>query len=328
MLSDTILQWLSISLPIPVKNIVPLAGDASFRQYYRLYDEEENTFILMANPQDKVSNFNFIEIAHCLAKWGVRVPSILATDSSLEHLLLSDMGDTSLSQALNRGTELTLYTKALAELHLFQFSQNSHSLTLPMFDQHFMLQEMNYFTEWLVKTYLNLKISAEEERSLQTSFNLIAKQVAEQPYLFIHRDYHSRNLMVMANDELSVLDFQDAMKGPITYDLVSLLRDCYYVIDSATLFTLMKRYYIAIPNPAFTFDQLMEWTKVTALQRHLKVAGIFARLICRDGKSQFLSALPTAVNYIRENLRTYPGLNFLSHFIEQRVMNNLVDKTF
>lgn len=322
MLSTAILAWLKAILGTSPKKVVALAGDASFRQYYRLYLREDKSLILMVNPSASGNNGPFIQVADLLDQWGVMVPERMALNHQLGTLLLSDMGDTLFLNALTKKTELGLYHKALDTLCPMQKGLKTNEAVgrLPAFDKTFMMMEMNYLSMWLLNTLLNISLSNKEQQQLQENFVFIAEAVLKQPYVFIHRDYHSRNLMVLPGGPLGVLDFQDAMIGPLTYDLVSLLRDCYYVISPERVQLLLQHYHQKHCMEGVDFQQLQEWFHITAIQRHVKVAGIFARLAYRDGKRQFIQDIPVALQYLVDTLPRYKELHFLYALIEERIV--------
>ena len=322
MLSSVIDEWLQRCLGDKPKQVLALAGDASFRQYYRIQTKDNKSLILMINPPANGNNESFLYVANLLEQWGVRVPERMATNAQLGTILLSDMGDRLLLKALAKETELSLYKKALQALHPMQLQckANWQFEHLPVFDVKFMMMEMHYFSTWLLSVLLKISLTEQEQQQLEEAFAFIAKAVAQQPYVFIHRDYHSRNLMVLPQGPLGVLDFQDAMMGPITYDVVSLLRDCYYVISTDVLHTLLHYYHQQFCGDLMDFEQLQQWFRITIIQRHVKVAGIFARLACRDGKKQFIQDIPVALHYLLETLPYYNGLSFLQELIEERIL--------
>ena len=319
MLSRAILTWLETILGERPQKITLLAGDGSFRRYYRVYRKSGNALILMDNPPSNGSNASFIAVAKDLEQRGVKVPERIAANERLGTLLLSDMGDTVLLHALNQKTESTLYQKALHTIHSMQKEQLG-SDRLPVFDKSFMMMEMDYLPKWLLNTLLKISLSNKEQQQLQAAFEFIAEAVAQQPYVFIHRDYHSRNIMLLPDGVLGVLDFQDAMMGPLTYDAVSLLRDCYYVMSPAKFSLLLQYYHQQCSVEGVAFQQLEEWFHVTTIQRHVKVAGIFARLACRDGKKQFIHDIPAALYYLVSLLPRYTALHFLQSLIEERIV--------
>lgn len=314
-------EWLIYILKHQDFQLTPLAGDASFRRYFRIKDRDL-TFVVMDAPPDKEDLHPFLHIAQTLEKAGVHTPKIIAKNIENGFLILEDLGDQLLLNDLRADTADNYYNLALNTLLKLQTCSINDS-KLANFDFTHMLKEMNLCQEWFLAAYLNLQLAHDEILLIWQSMEWIANEVASQPLTFTHRDYHSRNLLVIPEQgeaSLGVIDFQDAMRGPLTYDLVSLLKDCYISWPRAKILEWLEIFYEKnklaknYSLPAFTraFD-------LCGLQRHLKVLGIFCRLYLRDNKSGYLKDLPLTLKYVLECTETYEELHPLFHFLQKRV---------
>lgn len=318
-------DWLRHDLQLIVSRITPASADASFRRYFRVVVDAK-TFIVMDAPPDKEDCRPFVDIAQALYGIGLNVPRIEHKNIDDGFLLLSDLGEHSYLSQLNHDTADKLYRDAIDALIVMQ-SQSSHgALTLPEYDDSLLHDEMALFRDWLLARHLDLSLTDEEQLMLQSVFKLLADNALSQPQLMVHRDYHSRNLMV-SEPNPGILDFQDAVRGPISYDLVSLLRDCYVTWPPAQQQQWVD-YYCgeAQQNNLLTPDQAKQfsrWFDLMGVQRHLKAAGIFARLYHRDGKDGYLADIPRTLRYICDVSESYAELVGLGEFIQQRVLTSL-----
>ena len=318
--------WLKRSLPWPIEQIKPLQGDASFRRYFRVtanIDGVTKRYIAMDAPPAKESCKPFVDIAKILRNLGVEAPIIY--EQSLEHgfLLLSDYGDTLYSDVLNAESADHFYGIAMDALLLIQSYRPSNRDEIPAFDQTLYDKEAYWFTHWYVKEYLEIDLNADEQAMLTSQFEQLIFEIEQQPKTLVHRDYHSRNLMVLPDDKVGIIDFQDAVWGPVTYDLMSLLRDCYIdwpsdrvearVLDYKT--KLIERGILEQPVDDETF---LRWFYLSALQRHLKCLGNFAKLYKDDNKPGYLQYLPRVLNYSKEITQKYAEYVPLHHFLVQR----------
>lgn len=289
-----------------------VSGDASFRRYFRLPLAEFNVIAVDA-PPDKENSHPFVAIARALKAHDVAVPTVLAVDFEQGFMLLEDFGDALLRPALETGTVDLLYNSAMDTLvHLLQ-CREVPDYSLPLYDEKRLNDEMRLLPDWFIREYLKISLSAEQEALLQHAFNLINGEVRQQPQVFVHRDYHSRNLMLLKDGDIGVIDFQDAVIGPITYDLVSLLRDAYVVWppESVTLWVSQFRDKLRsqqLLNDSISPAEFQRWFDWMGAQRHLKVVGIFARLSLRDGKHGYLNDIPLVFNYLLEEISPYPEL--------------------
>lgn len=299
-------EWLE-SLGINDPELQMLHGDASARSYYRLINSDGG--IVMDASEAKESVPVFIGVAQRLTDANVRIPTINAYDLEKGFVFLEDIGSTHLLDKCVEGVDARPYYDKAIET-LVQLQTTSSKGLLP-YDQGFLLEEMNLMTEWYLKAYLGTTLECLEGRMLLESFSLIAKEVLSQPQgIFVHRDYHARNLMIDSNDEIVVIDFQDAREGALTYDLVSLLRDAYVKLDRRELRRLILLFK-ELKGLDIEDETFIRWFDFTGLQRHIKILGIFSRLALRDGKKKYLQDIPQTLKYILEVGQKYPELDGL-----------------
>lgn len=314
-------EWLATVIPKITYRLTPLAGDASFRRYFRIQYNGLSQIIMDA-PPEKEALEPFVTVANTLAGADVITPAILAMEMQQGFLLLSDLGNDLLLDKLNADSAPAFYHAAM---HTLLKIQNCSVIApkLPVFNQEHMLNEMNLCPEWFIKSYLKLDLTSTEIDLLQTTLNWIANQVALQPKVFIHRDYHSRNLMVINSvlpPTLGVIDFQDAMSGPITYDLVSLLKDCYISWPRDKIIAWVTYFYnTSAHTKMYSLSEFIRAFDLCGLQRHLKVLGIFSRLYLRDHKPGYLDNLPLTLRYVLECCQYYPELHSFGDFLQKRV---------
>lgn len=310
--------WLKNIIKQDDFNLTPLAGDASFRRYFRL-EYNNLTWVVMDAPPDKEELEPFIHIATVLTQANVLTPEILAVDKEQGFLLLSDFGDQLLLGKLNTENSNNFYQVAITTLNKIQNCSITDTKLLS-FDKAFMLKEMGLCSEWFFNAYLSLNLQEEEQLLIKNTINWIAEEVSQQPIVFIHRDYHSRNLMITNNQQLGVIDFQDAMRGPLAYDLVSLLKDCYISWPRAKVLEWVTYFYTNTPKAqTYSLPEFIRAFDLCGLQRHLKVLGIFSRLYLRDNKPGYLKDLPLTLNYVLECTEIYEELHPFFHLIQKRV---------
>lgn len=320
-----IVEWLTTLSAIPTlpATLRPASADASFRRYFRLDAVDGRTLIVMDAPPPQEDVKPFIEIAGLFAGIGLSVPEILAQDVERGFLLLSDLGSTTYLQQLNDDSAPKLYMDAIDALVLLQ--TKSQPGVLPEYDRAFLLRELQIFPEWYLGKHLKATLSDQQTSDLNKVFDAILANNLAQPQVFIHRDYHSRNLMVLPSGNPGVLDFQGALFGPITYDIVSLLRDVYIQWDEAQVLDWAIRYWerakrAGLPvNP--DIDIFYRDFEYMGLQRHLKILGLFARLHHRDGKEAYLKDIPLVMEYTRKTALRYRELIPLV-----RLLDKLEDK--
>lgn len=308
--------------------ISAISGDASFRRYFRVQSGQQH-WVLMDAPPALEDCMRFIATAEALASVGLQVPVVLAHDASAGLVLLQDLGDDLLQFSLNAQNARDWYRQALGLLpRMHQVRATTQGL-LPEFDRAFVLRELQIFTDWFLPVHLQLEIGADVQALLHRTFSLIADEVLAQPQVGMHRDFHSRNLMIQPDQSLAVIDFQDAVIGPLSYDVVSLLRDCYVRWPDDLVAQLRDEFYANMLDsgvmPAeFSLAQFRRGFDWTGLQRHLKVCGIFARLYHRDQKSGYLADLPRVVGYVRDCIVSYPELTEFAKWFETIVMPRFV----
>lgn len=319
-------RWLQDDLGFSDYGLEPASSDASFRRYFRI-QRAGRSYIAMDAPPQREDCRPFIQVTRLLFDLGLNVPELLEYEPAQGFLLLGDLGDRLYLQALNEQTVDRLYGDALAALVVMQ-TCGPNDGRLPPYDRELLLREMALFPEWLLHTHLDLALDEEHKRLLDETFALLADNALQQPQVFVHRDYHSRNLMVTADNNPGILDYQDAVVGPVTYDLVSLLRDCYIQWPRARVEDWALGYReLAQQSGILREDvgeaQFLRWFDRMGVQRHLKAAGIFARLNHRDGKPGYLADIPRTLGYIVEVAEQDTELEFLGELIREQVLPRL-----
>ncbi|WP_293779864.1 phosphotransferase [uncultured Oxalicibacterium sp.] len=323
--SDARLQaiktWLSslASPSLQVESIRPASADASFRRYFRVDGSNGSSYIVMDAPPPQEDVRPFLHVAKLFGETGVSVPAIMAEDIDNGFLLLSDLGNTTYLQQLAPDTAHKLYMDAIDTLLLLQ--TQSRPDALPEYDRAMLLREMNLFPEWYIGKHLGLTLNEKQQATLNSMFDLLLANNLAQPQVYVHRDYHSRNLMVLSQGNPGILDFQDAVFGPITYDLASLLRDAYIQWDEELVLDWVIRYWERARRAGLPVDPDIDHFyrdfEFMGLQRHLKVLGIFARLYHRDGKDGYLKDLPLVMEYTRKVVYRYKELAPLSRLLDE-----------
>jgi N-acetylmuramate 1-kinase len=312
-------SWLKATLGAGDFSIAPASDDASFRRYFRIQRSDGRApLIAMDAPPEKESCAQFIRVAGLLAETGVHVPAIHAQDLAQGFLLLSDLGDTTYLKALDQRNAGTLYEYALDALVRIQ--RGSRAGALPDYDRDRLDKELRLFPDWYVARQLKRELTSAQAAQLEKAFALVLENNLAQPRVFVHRDYHSRNLMVCEPNP-GILDFQDAVYGPVTYDLVSLLRDAYIEWDEERVLDWAVRYWekarkagLPVAADFADFYRDFEWM---GAQRQLKVLGIFARLALRDGKDGYLKDQPRVMGYLRRTCARYRELTPLARLLDE-----------
>ena len=313
-------SWLTAlpGSPVRADSLRPASADASFRRYFRVDTSDGGTAVVMDAPPPQEDVRPFVRVAEVFGATGVTVPKILAQDVEQGFLLLTDLGATTYLHQLGADTAHKLYMDAIDALVLLQ--AQSKPDVLPEYDRALLLRELELFREWYIGRHLGVTLSDEQNAALTKVFDTLLANNLAQAQVYVHRDYHSRNLMVLPAGNPGILDFQDAVYGPITYDLVSLLRDAYIQWDEEQVLDWAIRYWekarragLVIPPDVDSFYRDFEWM---GLQRHLKVLGIFARLYHRDGKDAYLNDMPLVMEYTLKAARRYVAFNPLVRLIE------------
>ncbi len=312
-------NWVKEQFPEEPFTLQPASADASFRRYFRVFFKDQ-TLIAMDAPPQQEDCTPFIQVAKILAATGVHVPKIVAKDLDQGFLLLSDLGDTTFLQALNNQMDSAdqLYGDAIDALIKLQLSQQVEGL--PGYDEALLLRELNLFPDWYVAKHLRVAITEKQQTVLQSIFTRIIQNNIAQPRVLVHRDFHSRNLMVTSPNP-GIIDFQDAVVGPITYDLVSLFKDAYIRWDEERILDWMIRYWekarkagLPVSTDFAEFYRDFEWMGV---QRHIKILGVFSRLYYRDGKENYLNDLPLVMEYLRKTCKRYRELHLLLNLLDE-----------
>lgn len=292
-----------------------MAGDASFRRYFRVPHEGASIILCDAPPQTE-KNAEFVDLAAALANAGLRVPAVLQADLEQGFLALEDLGDQTLLPLLTAQTGDEYYANALGMLQELALADAANFSLLP-YDRAHLCTEMALFPEWFCQGLLGLNLDDGVKERFAALETLLCDRALAQTQVVVHRDFHARNLMLLADGTLAIIDFQDAVLGPLCYDPVSLLKDCYlrWPDDQVRHWALLHREGlaargVAVPEPqAFLMD-----FDFMGLQRHIKVLGIFARLYLRDGKPGYLKDLPRVMGYVQSTLKSYPAVPELAAF--------------
>lgn len=317
--------WLHRQLGASV-SLRPASADASFRRYFRVFGADQ-TWIAMDAPPAREDCRPFIAVARAMHRAGLHVPRVLAQNLSDGFLLLDDLGDRQYLRELQASNVEQLYGDALQALLHLQAATPMHR-ELPPYDAHLLKNELSLFTDWYLGRHLALRLSGPEADTVEQAMALLIRAALEQPLVWVHRDYHSRNLMLVSDNNPGILDFQDAVLGPITYDLVSLLRDCYIQWPDARVRRWALAYRLRLQDArllgdAVAEDTFLRWFDLMGAQRHLKAIGIFARLWHRDGKPGFLSDIPRTFAYLLAETRDYPELARFHELLRNRVAPRL-----
>ncbi len=309
-------EWLLNEVKLSRFDLEPASSDASFRRYFRV-DTGSETFIVMDAPPEKEDCRPFVDIAKVLGLAGLNTPTIIEQDLEQGFLLLSDLGTRLFLDELNDHTVESLYSDALSSLQQLQKIPHD-SLPLPSYSADLLQQEMMLFHGWFLERHLGIELNREEQTVLFDTFKILTKSALEQPFVWVHRDYHSRNLMVLEKESPGILDFQDAVIGPMTYDLVSLLRDCYIAWPRAQVEAWVTAYYrdCDIHLDDISEQQFLRWFDLMGMQRHLKAIGIFARLNIRDGKPGYLGDIPRTLAYVRDVCERYEELKSFEQLLD------------
>jgi aminoglycoside/choline kinase family phosphotransferase len=328
-------DWLENDLLLSINACAPASSDASFRRYFRVNTsggclnagdiapvegEAGQQFIVMDAPPNKENIEPFIRIAKLLTQSQINVPAIFQQNLTDGFLLLEDFGNQCFLDQLNETTADDLYQTAfdsLFKLHTQAPVQNSG---LPSYDEALLHRELAIFDEWFLTQLLDAQIPAPVWETVRA---ILTASALEQPRTFVHRDYHSRNLMVLDSDSPGIIDFQDAVIGPITYDLVSLLRDCYIAWPEHQVEQWRLGYFERLQHAGIvdcTSAQFKRWFDLMGMQRHLKAIGIFSRLHLRDGKSNYLADIPRTLNYITAVCEAYPEFADFNAFLQEHVL--------
>ena len=317
-------DWLTADLGRSIGRLTLAAGDASFRRYFRAH-EGDATWIVMDAPPEHEDVRPYLKVSRLLEGTGVHVPHVHASDIDRGFVLLEDLGSTSYLARLSRGEEVDrLYADALTALAAIQVRGREAARELPPYDEHALQRELDLMPEWFCARHLRLALDDGELALIVRTFDFLVKEALAQPRVFVHRDYHSRNLMIVDEGNPGIIDFQDALEGPIGYDLVSLLKDCYVSWPRARVLAWLREYRRRVAREGLAAGasdrEFVRWFDLAGVQRHLKVLGIFSRLWYRDGKRGYLADLALTLDYVRDACARYSELQAFAHWIEARIV--------
>ncbi len=309
--------WLFSLYPNQTFTLAPASADASFRRYFRVTFADSTTRVVMDAPTQHEDCKPFLHVGQLFEAAGTHVPHVYAQDLTQGFLLLSDLGNTTYLQALKADNAPQLYSAATDALIKIQLATRENEL--PPYDEAVLRRELNLFPEWYISKHLGVTLTAKQSNSLERAFQRILANNLAQPRTYVHRDYHSRNLM-FTEPNPGILDFQDALFGPITYDLASLFKDAYIRWEEEEVMDWLIRYWEKARQAGLPvredFGEFYRDYEMIGVQRHIKVLGIFARLYHRDGKDGYLKDMPLVMDYLRRACERYidlkPLLNLLN----------------
>ena len=319
-------KGLDSSIPASAR-LENVSGDASFRRYFRFPDASVPRVFVDAPPEHE-DNPSFARISAAMIEAGLNVPVVFAADFDQGFMMISDLGDEVYLDRIERCPEdvESLYQDAVRTMIRMQ----SLECDLPLYDEKRLLDEMSLFHEWFLARQLQMELTDNRLEFLFDAYQLLIDNALEQPVCFVHRDFHGRNLMIVSSNPPGIIDFQDAVRGPVTYDLVSLYKDCYHRFDREWVEKAVAGFHISlIENGLLRADQpVLRWFDLMGAQRHLKCAGIFSRLNLRDGKSSYLADIPLVVDYLIEVADLYEDLGEFSCWLKEDVQPRLIASEF
>ncbi|MBU0720390.1 phosphotransferase [bacterium] len=309
---DKIQAWLDTT-PYKGFGISPASADASFRKYYRI-TSGGISYLLMDSSLEKHSLAPFLDVTARLLKIGVHAPDILEQNLAEGYLIIKDFGNTHYLNLLHSGNFTELYSRAIEQILLMQ---KASTADLPLYDRAFLHMEMDLMQEWYLQKLLDKKLSDTQLQILDISLKSISDVVLSQPQnVFVHRDFHSRNIMLTPADEIGVIDYQDAMNGALTYDLVSLLKDCYIEFQREDILRLVLEFRDKKGVDADD-ETFIKWFDFMGLQRHIKVLGVFSRLYLRDAKEGYLKDIPLTLKYLLDTASLYDETKELAKLLKE-----------
>jgi len=307
--------------------LVPVSEDASFRRYFRLQGSDSGCVFVDAPPA-KEDLKSFIAITALLDQGKVSIGKVRGQDLKLGFLAIDDLGDRLLLAELKAHKQQASSRLHQAGLEILKMQQISSNL--PLYSRQLLEDEMQLFPEWFLENKLEFELTREWRDLYSRLVDLMIENALSQPQAFVHRDFHSRNIMLTAGNGMAVIDYQDAVIGPLTYDLVSLLKDCYFRVNRSEVVTLVEANWDLLrhrhPNELKSFPEFLRWFDLMGLQRHLKCAGIFCRLQLRDGKSGYLADVPLVFEYILEVCDLYDGLAQFGRFLRTSISPLMKEK--
>ena len=322
-------NWLSNAIDKPIKDIIPASTDASFRSYFRVFVDNQNTYIAVDAPPEYEDSVKFVNIASLMQAMDIRVPKIIATNLQEGFLLISDLGEETMLKETEFYAEhrqetkvQKLYEGAIDILFKMQTNGSSHVEGLPLYSKELLMDEMRLFVDWFCLRHLQISSEIIDDYGFEEIFEQLSVYALGQNQVFVHRDFHSRNILLSEKGNMGVVDFQDAVMGPITYDLVSLLKDCYISLPSSKIDHWVDYYFARLMDHELIDKSHQEFKlefDLMGVQRHLKAIGIFSRLKYRDGKDSYVLDIPRTINYVYTTAKNHPFLDPLYQFIHQYV---------
>ena len=310
-MSKEINKWLSSLEGYSFSDIQQINSDASFRNYFRVIDDRKGSFIVMDSDPSLENNEKFLYVADLLKKISMPIPNIHHIDDSGRYFLISDLGKKTLYDHRRESHFLSFYDRAIELLVSMQINGARLKIQLPNYDDALLYSEMELFKEWFCFHELRLSVQKIEKIDFDKLFMQLIQSASNQERVLVHRDYHSRNIMISDNHEMGFIDFQDAVSGPITYDIVSLLKDCYIKIEPEQMNNMLRIYYDYLIKNHMTNKPLSEFIMdfdLMGIQRHLKAIGIFSRLKHRDKKNNYINDIPLTMSYLKHLGNQYESL--------------------
>ena len=320
---DDLLTWLAQFDDLADADLHPASIDASFRRYFRV-ERDAESFIVMDAPPSQEDCHPFVQIAGYLESMGLNCPRILGADFDNGFVLMTDLGSSRYIDELEKDKERAtqLYDDAINALLTLQEKGEAYQQQLPVYDYDFISFELSIFRDWLCGRHLGIDFTEDEEKHWQQCCEFLIDNALRQKQVFMHRDYHSRNLMVTEENNPGILDFQDAVEGPLTYDVVSLFKDCYIKWPADQIRKWALQFYLRLRpeiREELTEDEFLQQFDLMGVQRHLKAAGIFARLNHRDGKPGYLGDVPRTLEYISDTAPRFDELAFVADLVANRI---------
>ncbi|MEM7304333.1 MAG: phosphotransferase [Pseudomonadota bacterium] len=312
-------SWLSDYYNMNGVPLTPVSGDASFRRYFRFnYPSSHNSdpypLIAVDAPPEQEDSQPFVDVCEMLYSHQCAVPKIYLSSLKNGFFVIEDFGDQLLLNRLNDSSADELYNQAMQSIIKMQTINAS---TLPAYNSELLQREMQLFTDWYLLKHKNIQLDENINQLLTDTYQKLESNALEQPQVFVHRDYHSRNLMVREKKPLGIIDFQDAVQGPITYDLVSLLRDCYIDWPQNKIDHWSRQFFDMLPESQITYETFMRWFDLMGIQRHLKASGIFCRLNYRDNKPAYINDIPRTLHYVQTICARYPEFKDFNEFVSK-----------
>lgn len=326
-LEQALVSWLAQSLKVDAKQLVlaGLPGDAGFRRYWRVTGAESPLALLAVyGPPDKEKNREFVDVACYLAENAIAAPKVVAHDFERGFMLVEDLGHQALFDVLSQTNVEPYYQQASTDLSCL--AKAARPSFIGSYDHASLMSEMELFRQWFVPQLLAYDLAEDEQQLLDQLFEFLCSSALEQPQVCVLRDFHSRNMIVQKQDQLAYIDFQDALWGPCSYDLVSLLRDCYVRWPEEKLDAWCQQYVELLKHNSaidVSASQFRTWFDLMGLQRHIKVLGIFARLYLRDGKTGYLDDLPLVIRYCVEVAERYPQTQAFGRWFKEVLLSHI-----